>query len=189
MRAFSFQEVQMRLFDFVKSVLGGGLGAKVTLEALLTTRHLIPDPNGCLISQDGVRCREVKTDRRKATRCVTDAFVGLLVDDMQSSQAAFSTLKYHGSGTGTGVESAGDTTLGTEVETRDTGTQVEGATANIYKTVATHTYGGSYAITEHGVFSASSAGTLLDRSKFSAVNVANGEKIEFTYQLTVSSGG
>ena len=166
-----------------------GTEGRLSARAELTLRHLIPDPNGNILSQDGVLCREIKRDRRRATRCVTDAYVALLVDELQSSQAAHSTFKYHGSGTGTGDEAAADTTLGTEVETRDTGTQAEGATANIYKSVATHTYGSSLAITEHGLFNASEAGTLMDRSKFSAVNVTNGEKIEFTYQLTVTAGG
>ena len=167
-----------------------GTGGKLSAQAVLTTRHLIPDPNGAIISQDGVRCREVKKDRRRATKCVTDAYAALLVDELQASQASHSTFKYHDSGTGTVAEAATDTTLGTPCgEARDTGTQIEGATANIYKSVATHTYGGSFAITEHGLFNAATAGTLMDRSKFAAVNVANGEKIEFTYELTVSSGG
>lgn len=164
-------------------------GGKLTAQAILTTRHLVPDPAGDILSQDGVRCREIKRDRRKATKCVTDVYVALLVDDLQAAQATHSDFKFHGSGTGVVAEAAGDTTLGTEVETRDTGTQAEGATANIYKSVATHTYGSSLAITEHGLFNVVTAGTLMDRSVFSAVNVANGEKIEFTYQLTVSSGG
>jgi len=162
---------------------------KMSAQAILTLRHLIPDENGSVISQDGVRCREVKGDRRKATKCVTDAFVAALVDTLQSSVAAFSDYKFHGSGTGTTAEDAAQTALVTPVETRDTGTQIEGATSNIYKSVATHTYGGSFAITEHGLFNVVTAGTMMDRSVFGAVNVANTEKIEFTYQLTVSSGG
>jgi hypothetical protein len=155
-----------------------GLGGKLTMTAVLTTRHLVPDPNGDIIAQDGVLCREIRRDRRRATRCVTDAYAALLVDELKSSQAAHSTFKYHDSGTGTGDELAENTGLGTPCgDARDVGTQDEGATANIYKSVATHTYGGSLAITEHGLFSASSGATLMDRSKFAAVNVTNGEKI------------
>jgi hypothetical protein len=97
-------------------------------------------------------------------------------------------FKYHDSGTGTTAESNSQTTLITPCgEARDAGTQVEGASANIYKTVATHTYAGTFAITEHGVFSASTSGTLLDRSLFAEINVESGNKIEFTYQLTASA--
>jgi len=135
--------------------------------------------------------KEVKSGRRQVrNRVVTDAYVNLLVDDLQLAQAGHSDFKYHDSGTGTVAEAAGDTALGTPCgEARDTGTQVEGATANIYKSVATHTYAGTFAITEHGLFNAATVGTLMDRSVFSAINVVSGNQIQFSYELSVSSGG
>lgn len=122
-----------------------------------------------------------------STKVVTDAGVAAIVDALQGT-FTISNFKYHGSGTGVAAEAAANTALGTEVATRATGTQTEGATANIYKTVGTITYSSTLAITEHGLFSASSAGTLLDRSVFSAINVQNLDSIEFTYELTVPSG-
>ena len=79
--------------------------------------------------------------------------------------------------------------MGTEVGSRVVGTQEEGATANIYKSVATISYSGSYAITEHGLFNASSGGALMDRTKFPAINVISGDSIQFSFQITFSSGG
>lgn len=124
-----------------------------------------------------------------STKKVTDAFVAYLVDSLQDSGTyPMSDFKYHDSGTGIVGENKTDTALGTPCgESRDVGTQIEGATANIYKTVATHTYAGTFAITEHGVFSAAASGTLMDRSVFSAINVGSGDKIEFTYELTANS--
>lgn len=122
-------------------------------------------------------------------RVVTDAFVDLLVDDLQSSQAAFHSMKYHGAGTGAAAEDATDTALGTEVGSRATGTQAEGGSTNIYQSVGTWSFDTTRAITEHGLFSASSNGTLLDRSVFSAINGGSGDSIQFTYELTCSSGG
>lgn len=131
-------------------------------------------------------------------RVVTDTGVGYIVDAFQNS-VELENMKYHGFGTGTGAEAAGDTALGTELttqyatdSTRPTGSTTEGATANIYRTVATLSpdSGGTIAVTEHGVFSASSAGVLLDRSKFSAVNlVAGADSLQATYDLTFTSGG
>lgn len=125
---------------------------------------------------------------------VTDEFVDLLVDELQASAPAhtrFFDFKFHDSGTGVGAEAAGDTILGTPTgEARDSGTQVEGASSNIYRSVATHTYAGTFAITEHGLFTAAApTDELLDRTKFPAINVVSGNKIEFTYELTASSGG
>ncbi|MCW4050357.1 MAG: hypothetical protein NWE89_11550 [Candidatus Bathyarchaeota archaeon] len=121
---------------------------------------------------------------------VTDAFVAELVDTLQSAVAGFSTYKYHDSGTGTNAEAAGDTALQTPCgEARTVGSQAEGATANIYKTVATHTYAGAFSITEHILFNAAAAGTGMDRSVFAAVGVGIGDRIEWTYELTCVSGG
>lgn len=122
-------------------------------------------------------------------RLVTDAFVNELVDQLQASTGQIANFSWHASGIGITAESAGDTALGSEVATRSDGSQVEGATANIYKTVGTINYSGNFAITEHGVFNASSAGILMDRSVFGAINVTPGSSIEFDFELTAQSGG
>lgn len=122
-----------------------------------------------------------------STKVVTDAGVQAIVDAFQAL-FTLSNFKYHASGTGTTAEAAAQTALVTEVATRSTGTTTEGASANIFRTVGTISYTSTLAITEHGVFSASSIGTMLDRSVFTAVNVVNGDAIEFTYELTLPSG-
>lgn len=127
-------------------------------------------------------------------RVVTDAGVGYIVDAFQNS-VELENMKYHGFGTGTTNEAASQTALVTELtteyatdNTRPTGTTTEGATANIYRTVATLSPDASCAITEHGIFSASSSGVLLDRSKFSAINLVSGDSLQVTYELTFTSG-
>ncbi len=122
---------------------------------------------------------------------VTNAFVAELVDTLQSTPlAVFSDYKYHDSGTEDTAEDQTDTGLGTACgDDRTVGTQVEGDTANIYKSVATHTYTGAFAIVEHGLFNAAAVGTLMDRSVFSAINVLAGDKIEFSYSLSCTAGG
>lgn len=122
-----------------------------------------------------------------STKVVTDGGVGFIVDAMQGL-ATIANLKFHGSGTGVAAESAANTALGTEVGTRGSGTQLEGASANIYRTVATLTYSSTLAITEHGLFTASTGPILFDRSVFAAINVISGDSIEFTYELTLPSG-
>ena len=120
-------------------------------------------------------------------RVVTTAYVQLLTDELQASVAAHSTLRYHAVGTGNTVEAIGDTALVTEVETRATGTQAENA-ANIYESVGTVTATASRAVVEHGVLSAATVGTLLDRTVFAAVNLASGDSIQCTYRLTLTAG-
>lgn len=123
-----------------------------------------------------------------STKVVTTAAVNFLRGVLDGTNADGSVFNQHASGTGTAAEAIGNTALGTEVASRVAGTQTQGASANIYRTVATISYAGGFAITEHGVFSASSGGTLLDRSVFSAINVISGDSIEFTYELTLPAG-
>lgn len=130
-------------------------------------------------------------------RVVTDVGVGYIVDAFQNS-VELENQKFHGFGTGGTAEGASQTALVTELttqyatdSTRPTGSTTEGATANIYRSVGTLSpdTGGTIAITEHGIFSASSAGVMLDRSLFSAVNlVAGSDSLQVTYDLTFTSG-
>lgn len=121
---------------------------------------------------------------------VTDAFVEFQVDNMVADTTEWGDFKFHDSGVGVTGENVTDTDMETtDGESRATGTQLEGASAEIYRTVGTIAYTTTKAITEHGVFSIAAAGTLLDRSTFAAINVVNGDSIEFTYELTVTAGG
>lgn len=129
-------------------------------------------------------------------RVVTTTGVGFIVDAFQNLVEA-ENMKFHGVGTGTTAEASSDTALVTESttainpdSTRATGSTTEGASGNIYRTVGTVSFDGTAAITEHGIFSqaATGGGVLLDRSVFSAINVANGDSIQFTYDLTFPAG-
>lgn len=131
-----------------------------------------------------------------SARVVTTAGVNFLVDAMQGTVEP-EILKYHGIGTGTNAEAVGDTALQTELttqynpdSTRATGTLAEGASANIFRTVGTNTVDSAVAITEHGIFSqaATGGGTLLDRTVFSVINLADGDSLQSTYELTFSAG-
>jgi hypothetical protein len=122
-------------------------------------------------------------------RVVTTAFVNFVVDQLQTETSVFGDFKYHDSGVGSTAENITDTGIETtDGESRATGTQTESA-ANAYRSVGTISYTTTKAIVEHGLFNDVSAGTLMDRTVFSAVNVVNGDSIQFTYTLTVSAGG
>lgn len=119
-------------------------------------------------------------------RIVTDAAIADLISVMLGGPAtALQNYRYHASGTSAVAESAADTALGAEVETRETGTQTAPGPGQ-YQTVATHTYAGTYTIREHGVFSSATGGVLLDRSVFSGIAVVPGTDIEWTYTLTIT---
>lgn len=121
-------------------------------------------------------------------RVVTDIGAAYVVDAFQNL-VELEAVNYHQSGTNTTAENASDTDLGTATGSRGTGTQSE-PSSTTYRSTATIAYTSTLAITEHGIFWASSgASTLFDRTVFSAINVINGDSITFQYTLTVNSGG
>lgn len=88
-------------------------------------------------------------------------------------------------GTGTTAAAAGDTTLGTEAgRVALTSTTV---TTNNVAYVATFPAGtGTGAITEAGLFNASSSGTLLCRTVFSVINKGAADTLGITWTVTVN---
>lgn len=123
-------------------------------------------------------------------RVVTTAWVTAMATLMfDGSGPAATAYDYHDSGVGTTAENVSNT----DIETTDGEARVSGTASNPaagqYRNVGTIAYTTTKAITEHGLFSALTGGTLLDRSVFSAINVVNGDSIQFTYTLTFSAGG
>lgn len=88
-------------------------------------------------------------------------------------------------GTGTGTPGASDTTLGTQ--TGRVSLSGSTVTDNSITYTATFPAGtGDGAITEAGIFNASSAGTMLCRTTFPVVNKGAGDTIAITWVVTVS---
>lgn len=142
-------------------------------------------PTGRLEIQVRHRDGRVEEHGLVSTKMVDTSGVNYIAALLASGAA--NTMYYHASGTGTVAPAITDTALGTEVGTRATGTHT--ASGNVYTSVGVVNYTGTYAITEMGIFSASTAGTLLDRFTFAALNVISGDTITFTFTLTLPAGG
>lgn len=130
-------------------------------------------------------------------KVVTTVGAGYVVDAWQNS-VELEDMKYHGLGTGSTAEAVGDTALGTELtteystdNTRATGTTAEGASANIFSTVATNTFDASVLLREHGLLSqaATGGGVLFDRTVFALISLDSGDSLQSTYQWTMATGG
>jgi hypothetical protein len=132
---------------------------------------------------------------------VTDVGRDELVDEFDAATSAgfaLDTFNFHGLGTASTAEAASQTALTTELtteynpnSTRVTGTQSQ-PTSDVYRSQGTNTLdSGTPTINEHGLFSASSAGTLWDRSLTGALPLVgtNGDGLQTTYNLTIASGG
>jgi hypothetical protein len=92
-------------------------------------------------------------------------------------------------GTGAGTTAAADTTLFTETGTRQTGTstqQTTSTTNDTYQVVGTQTAGGTLAITNAGLFDASTSGNLFVKGDFTTINLSSGDSIQFTFKTQFS---
>lgn len=160
-----------------------------------------PSGDGLVTFQGTLAAKVVRADGKTrdlgvvSKRVVTTAGVNYLRDDFNNAAggADVTNFKFHDSGTGTNAEAVGDVDLQTPAgpTTRATGSQ-SGAVSKQYVTIGTIAYTTTLAITEHGIFADATRGapdTLWDRSVFSAINVVNGDSIQFTYTLTINDGG
>jgi hypothetical protein len=108
----------------------------------------------------------------------TDAGEALVVDDIEAARSY-----YIHWGTGAGVAAKGDTSLttpGSEARVLAVASQ---PAADTNRFVATLTADGAKTITEAGLFSALTVGTMLIRGDFTGIVLALNDKIEFTIDL------
>jgi len=99
--------------------------------------------------------------------------------------ATASAMSHMAIGTGSTSPAAGDTTLGTETaRVALTSTAVTNADVAYVSSFGAGT--GTGAITEAGLFNASSAGTMLCRTTFSVVNKGADDSMTITWTVTVS---
>lgn len=134
---------------------------------------------------------------------VTVVGVNKLVSDaVTGGIGTLANFKYQDTGTGATAATDGNTALQTVITAtapaRVASTLTNGQTATtgnhaaILTYTATITYntsGPTYpiAITEWGLFDATSSGNMWDHKIFSSINVNSGDSITFTYNLTINS--
>lgn len=119
---------------------------------------------------------------KEVDNLVVTAGKNYVADRMKNNSTV---MGYMAVGTGTTAAAAGDTTLASESDRNAlTSTTV---TNNEVAYVGTWAAGdASVAITEAGLFSASSGGTMLARTVFSAVNKGASDSLTITWTITVS---
>ena len=94
-------------------------------------------------------------------------------------------MQYMGLGTGTSAASASDTALETPLATRVAGTLTN--STNTWQNQTTFAPGiNTGAVSEAGLFSASTGGTMMARQTFATINKLAGDTIVFTWTITLS---
>lgn len=116
------------------------------------------------------------------TNLVVDAGLDFIASRMAGTSAAV--MSHMGIGSGTTDPVAGDTALETPLA-RVALTSAT-VTDNSIEYVATFPAGtGTGAVTEAGIFNASSGGTMLCRTEFAVINKAAGDSMTITWTVTV----
>jgi len=124
-------------------------------------------------------------EERNVTNTVVTAGKNYLASWVAAASQAGTFMQHIALGTDTTAASAAQTALITETGTRVAGTI--SSSSNVWQNQATFAAGVSTgAITESGVFSASSAGTMLARQTFAVINKAAGDSLQVTWSITLS---
>jgi len=141
---------------------------------------------------DHIRDGEI-IDHREYHNMISDAgkaiVAGLMLTDVGGTAFDYIAI---------GIGTTGETHLNTALESEiasgggsrvaGTGTRVTtNYTNDTAQLVVTYNFTLSFAVTESGVFNASSGPTLLCRKTFSAINVVNGDSLQVTWKVVVSA--
>lgn len=116
---------------------------------------------------------------------VTTAGKGLIADRLKAAPA-IGPVTHMAVGTSNTAAAVGDTTLSAEVSGSRTALTSTGVAAAVATYIATFGAGvGTGTLQEAGLFNASSAGTMLCRTVFSAITKAIGDSLTITWTVTV----
>lgn len=108
-----------------------------------------------------------------------------LTADIMDGTSAVPTYKVAW-GTGAGTAAKGDTALFTEAAEARVSTTNSQPSSNVNQFLGLITSASAQTITNAGIFDAATTGNMPLKSDFAGIALANGDKIEFTFQLTWS---
>ena len=124
-------------------------------------------------------------EERKIKNLVVDDGLDYIASRMKDATATV--MSHMEVGTGTTSPVAGDTTLETAIVGSRVALTSTTVTSNAIEYVGDFPAGtGTGAVTEAGIFNASSAGTLLCRTTFAVVNKGASDTLKITWTVTVS---
>lgn len=127
------------------------------------------------------------TETREIKNLVVAAGKTFITNRMSAN--TINVMSHMAVGTGSTAAASGDTALGTEIANARVALSVTGGTpsSNTITYTATFPAGtGTGALTEAGIFNASSSGTMLCRTVFPVVNKAAGDTIAVTWVISIA---
>lgn len=122
---------------------------------------------------------------------VTNKMVAEFCDRMRGTPATYTNPpKYLGIGTAGTTAAVTDTVLGTEVETRVSGTEstpTTTVTGDTYQTTGTVSITATRAITECATFDASTSGNIGISATIATINLINGDSLALTAKAQITT--
>lgn len=117
---------------------------------------------------------------------VTNVGKSVIADRMKSAPA-LGAMSHMAVGTNNTAAAAADTALGAEVAASRTALTSTGVASNVITYACTFGAGvGTGALTEAGIFNASSSGSMLTRTVFSTINKQSTDSLTITWTVTIN---
>lgn len=124
-------------------------------------------------------------DQREETNLVVNSGLAFITSRM--ADAADSVMSHMAVGSDSTAVAAGDTDLGSILGSREALDSTTDSGSSITYVASFEAGDGTGAITEAGIFNASSAGTMLCRTVFSTVNKGANDSMTITWTITLSA--
>jgi hypothetical protein len=163
---------QVGVTDQVRAAVGRGVELE---DGLTMTGHVLVE----LFGPDG----ELKETREVHNLVVTAGKQHIA--DQLSSAPGQGAMSHMAVGTGSTAPAAGDTALGTEIDRNALTSRTDAGAVVTYVGDWAAGDATNAAIAEGGIFNASSAGTMLARATFTAINKGASDTLKITWTVTV----
>ena len=123
-------------------------------------------------------------DERNIKNLIVDTGLNFICDRMKNDETAMTHMAL---GSGSTAAAAGDTTLGSQLGSREALDSDTVSSNTITYTSSFEAGDATGAVTEAGIFNATSGGTMLCRTVFAVVNKSADDSLSVTWQISLTA--
>ena len=123
-------------------------------------------------------------DERNIKNLIVDSGLNFICDRMKNDETAMTHMAL---GSGSTAAAAGDTSLGSQLGSREALDSDTVSSNTITYTASFEAGDATGSVTEAGIFNAASGGTMLCRTVFAVVNKGADDSLSVTWQITLTA--
>ena len=123
-------------------------------------------------------------DERNIKNLIVDSGLNFICDRMKNDETAMTHMAL---GSGSTAAAAGDTSLGSQLGSREALDSDTVSSNTITYTASFEAGDATGAVTEAGIFNAASGGTMLCRTVFAVVNKSADDSLSVTWQISLTA--